>query len=197
MAKTKPNQKIHIDKLQATLTKLEQLEEKRTEELTLRSSIHFLRDKLKSALKKGYSYQDLSEILEQQGILISAATLKQYLTESNKQAAKGKRLASSGQAKGTSPKATAQAAVEGAEESVSESKEESQESLSAVESKENQKVSTASDTARKQADDVNLSQDSSQAESGESQRRTRKPARGKPKILSSSDTDLSSEFNQY
>ncbi len=87
--------------------------------------------------------------------------------------------------------------MEGAEESVSESKEESQESLSFVEIKENQKVSTASDTARKQADDVNLSQDSSEAESGESQQRTRKPARGKPKILSSSDTDLSSEFNQY
>ncbi|MGK7952892.1 MAG: hypothetical protein AB4368_29910, partial [Xenococcaceae cyanobacterium] len=83
MVKTKPNQKIHVDKLQTTLAKLGQLKEKPKSELNLRESIYYLRDKLKSALKKGYSYQDLSEILAEQEILISAATLKQYLTEIN------------------------------------------------------------------------------------------------------------------
>ncbi len=87
MVKTKANQKIHIDKLKTTLDKLGQLKEKPKEELTLRESIYFLRDKLKSALKKGYSYQDLSEILEEQEILVSASTLKQYLIEINKESA--------------------------------------------------------------------------------------------------------------
>ena len=91
MVKTKPNQKIHVDKLQTTSEKLGQLKEKPKEELTLRESIYFLRDKLKSALKKGYSYQDLSEILAEQEILISAATLKQYLTKINKQSASRKK----------------------------------------------------------------------------------------------------------
>ena len=105
MATAKPNQKIHVDKLQATLEKLEQLEKKQPEELTLRESIYLLRDKLRGALKKGYSYQDLSEILEQQGILVSAATLKQYLTESNKEASKGKHRGKRGETKLSSPKA--------------------------------------------------------------------------------------------
>ena len=90
MVKTKANQKIHIDKLKTTLDKLGQLKEKPKEELTLRESIYFLRDKLKSALKKGYSYQDLSGILEEQGILISASTLKQYLTDITKESASRK-----------------------------------------------------------------------------------------------------------
>lgn len=81
MVRTKPGQKIHVDTLQTALSKLEQLETKPKSELNLRESILFLKDKLNSALKKGYSYQDLSEVLEEQEILISAATLKQYLTE--------------------------------------------------------------------------------------------------------------------
>ena len=68
MVKAKPNQKIHVDKLTTALNKLEQLDTKPKSELTLRESIYFLRDKLKSALKKGYSYEDLSEILAEQEI---------------------------------------------------------------------------------------------------------------------------------
>ena len=103
MVKTKPNQKIHVDKLQTTLAKLGQLKEKPKSELNLRESIYYLREKLKSALKKGYSYQDLSEILAEQEILISAATLKQYLTEINKKsAARKKRISSRKSQKSTS-----------------------------------------------------------------------------------------------
>lgn len=95
MAKAKPNQKIHVDKLHTTLDKLGQLEDKPIDELTLRESIYFLRDKLNSALKKGYNYQDLSEILAQQDILISAATLKQYLTDIRKKSSNRKKSKSS------------------------------------------------------------------------------------------------------
>lgn len=85
MVRTTPSQKIPVDKLQTTLLTLEKLEEKAKDELSLRESIAFLSEKLQSALKKGYSYQDLAEILVQQEIKISAATLKQYLTELEKE----------------------------------------------------------------------------------------------------------------
>ncbi|MDJ0747617.1 MAG: hypothetical protein QNJ32_30380 [Xenococcaceae cyanobacterium MO_167.B27] len=99
MVKTKANQKIHIDLLKTTLDKLGQLKEKPKEELTLRESIYFLRDKIKSALKKGYSYQDLSGILEEQGILISASTLKQYLTDITKESASRRKRSKDTQSK--------------------------------------------------------------------------------------------------
>ena len=85
MTSTKVNQKIPIDTVQVTLDKLDKLESKPKDELTLRESISLLSDKLHSALKKGYSYQDLAEILETQKILISATTLKQYLSEIDKE----------------------------------------------------------------------------------------------------------------
>ncbi|MEH2238981.1 hypothetical protein [Nostoc sp.] len=85
MVSTTPGQKIPIDKLQATLASLEKLEQKDKEELSLPESVYFLRDQLKSALKKGYSYLDLSEILKIQEIKVSAATFKQYLTEIEKE----------------------------------------------------------------------------------------------------------------
>ena len=84
MVKAKPNQKIHVDKLASALDKLDQLESKPIEELTLRESIYFLRGKLNSALKKGYNYEDLSSILAEQEIIVSASTLKLYLTEGSK-----------------------------------------------------------------------------------------------------------------
>ena len=91
MTSTKRNQKISLETLETTLETLDNLSEKKQKEMTLRQSVHFLRDKLQKALKKGYTYQDLSEILEQQEILISAATLKQYLTEGGKKVKSKKR----------------------------------------------------------------------------------------------------------
>ncbi len=91
MTSTKRNQKISLETLETTLETLDNLSEKKQKEMTLRQSVHFLRDKLQKALKKGYTYQDLSEILQQQEILISAATLKQYLTEGCKKVKSKKR----------------------------------------------------------------------------------------------------------
>ncbi|MHC5614813.1 MAG: hypothetical protein ACYTXA_28495 [Nostoc sp.] len=50
-----------------------------------------MRVELKSALKKGYSYQNLSENLKTQKIKVLAATFKQYLTEIEKEKRSGKR----------------------------------------------------------------------------------------------------------
>lgn len=194
MASAKPNQKIHIDKLQATLEKLEQLEQKQQEELTLRESIYLLRDKLRAALKKGYSYQDLSEILEQQGILVSAATLKQYLTESSKEAIKGKNRASRGQTKLSSPQALHQDILARTESST---KNKESESVVGKLGEKRQPINIADDTKILSESEVNLSQSNNQASSADSQQDSKKPVRGKTKKLGSSNIDLSSEFNQY
>jgi hypothetical protein len=195
MASAKPNQKIHVDKLQATLEKLEQLEKKQQEELTLRESIYLLRDKLRGALKKGYSYQDLSEILEQQGILVSAATLKQYLTESNKEATKGKNRASRGETKLSSPKASNQD-----KEVRPQSDSENQESSAAEGEEEDdssQSINSTDDTTSLSQSEVNLEQSNNQASLASRQQDSKKPVRGKSKKPGSSNIDLSSEFNQY
>ncbi len=143
MASSKIVQKVHIDKLQSTLVKLEQLEKKPKEELSVRESINFLREKLKSALKKGYTYQDLSEILAEQEILISAATLKQYLTESNKEFTKTRRYSKSGQRKEAQNKEPEKTAIERVEikESANESKQKEEgEKSEAEESQERKKA---------------------------------------------------------
>lgn len=195
MATAKPNQKIHVDKLSATLEKLDSLDVKQKSELTLRESIYLLRDKLRSALKKGYSYEDLSEILESQGILVSAATLKQYLTESNKEAAKGKSRASRVKTKLSSPQAPDKNIL-----AVPERETEKKESSAAEGEEEDdssQPRNIADDTTPLSQSEVNLSQSNNQASSGASQQDSKKPVRGKTKKLGSSSRDLSSEFNQY
>src|SRR5579883_2907056 len=90
MVATKSSQKISLEKLESTVTELEKLADKKREELSLRQSIHYLRGKLRKALTKGYSYQELSEILRQQEIVITAGTLKQYINESNRKEASKK-----------------------------------------------------------------------------------------------------------
>lgn len=195
MATAKPNQKIHIDKVQATLNKLEQLEQKQRLELTLRESIYLLRDKLRGALKKGYSYENLSEILESQGILVSAATLKQYLTESNKEASTRKHRGARGQTKLSSPKA-AEKNIEAAQESITRNQEDSSVVVES-ESESGKQINIADDTTRLSEGEVNLDQENNQASSVASQQDSKKPVRGKTKKLNSSSRDLSSEFNQY
>ena len=195
MATAKPNQKIHVDKLSATLEKLDSLDVKQKSELTLRESIYLLRDKLRAALKKGYSYEDLSKILEAEGILVSAATLKQYLTESKKEVTKGKRVGGSGKTGLNYPK-TQEKNLETLPESVTENKDKD----STVESElveEKQSINKADDTAPLPDGEVNLSESNNQASSPDSQQDSKKPVRGKSKKSSNSNIDLSSEFNQY
>ncbi|MBW4635420.1 MAG: hypothetical protein KME30_27060 [Iphinoe sp. HA4291-MV1] len=186
MATTKPGQKIHIDTLKATLTKLEQLEEKPKEELSLRESIYFLRDKLHSALKKGYSYQDLSALLEQQGILVSAATLKQYLTEIDKEKRSKKRVAKSEQAK---------------QASTSENIPNSSGTLPETEltSSLNSSVNSKADLVQSSSAQENheLTDEKKQIDDREQEQETSKPAKQKQRRTTKSNTDMSDEFNQY
>ncbi len=113
MNKTKRYQKIKIEKLETASSKLEQLESKPQSELRKRESIYYLRNQLKNALKKGYSYEDLSDILAEQDILVSPATLKQHLNDIyNKSASNKKKNQPS--LKKASPKITPHELIESA-----------------------------------------------------------------------------------
>ncbi|MBW4639118.1 MAG: hypothetical protein KME05_12950 [Gloeocapsa sp. UFS-A4-WI-NPMV-4B04] len=198
MASSKTVQKIHIDKLQATLVKLEQLEQKPKEELSVRESIYFLRDKLRSAMKKGYSYQDLSEILAAQEILISTATLKQYLTESSKEATKSRRSAKSGQVKQVEQKEAERIVTKKTESKNGENELKQKGEAEKSELEESQeKNQVDNEVESSNESEVNLLEENREPKVGESQQDTKKNGRAKQKKLGSSSTDLSSEFNQY
>ena len=189
MANAKPGQKISIEKLQATLVELERLAEKPKEELSLRESIYFLRDKLRNALKKGYSYQDLSELLEQQEILISAATLKQYLTEIEKGATKGKRGAKSVKALQPSPEATSpEQALDIPETSLKESSGKPKADLPKL------ALDIVESTVTESRE---TSQEPDNQDGASPQGKTSRGVKRNPKGASKSTLDLSSDFNQY
>lgn len=67
---------------------LKALPEKTKEDLSLKEAVNKLKEPLQAALAKGYSYQELAAQLENQGIHISATTLKNYLP-SGKRGGKG------------------------------------------------------------------------------------------------------------
>lgn len=74
---------------QATIL-LEELPEKPRENLSLREAVKQMQDSLKAALAKGYSYEELAQMLAKQGIQISAFTLKNYVPSGKRSITKGK-----------------------------------------------------------------------------------------------------------
>ncbi|MEO1669455.1 MAG: hypothetical protein AAFR77_01510 [Cyanobacteria bacterium J06631_2] len=81
MNQSKRKRIIGRDALEKIDQKLSSLEKKPQSEFNLRESIAYLADKLKSALNKGYSYEDLTEILSEQNISVSISMLRRYLKE--------------------------------------------------------------------------------------------------------------------
>jgi septal ring factor EnvC (AmiA/AmiB activator) len=138
----------------------------------------------------------LSEILEAEVILVSAATLKQYLTERKKEVTKGKNRASAEKTRLNSPKAL-EKNIEKALESITKIQEKDLEVKSESELEEKQSINKANDTETLSESKVNLLESNNQASFPESQQDSKKPIRGKSKKLGSSNIDLSSEFNQY
>lgn len=67
---------------------LAELPEKPKENLSLREAVTQLQDQIKAALAKGYSYDDVANILRDRGIDISASTLKNYVPAGKRQATK-------------------------------------------------------------------------------------------------------------
>ncbi|NJO99170.1 MAG: hypothetical protein HC764_26895 [Pleurocapsa sp. CRU_1_2] len=117
-------------------------------------------------MKKGYSYQDLSDVLSEQEILISAATLKQYLTDISKKSSSRKRKNQSSSIK--SVKASQKTST-----SVTDSQEDESRSFEDVQTNRIVKEKLAGNNQAKKA------------------------TKSKPKVLSSFDDDLESEFNSF
>lgn len=69
---------------------LQDLPEKAKEELSLKEAVRQMHEPIKAALAKGYSYEDVAKMLSDQGIKISALTLKNYAPSGKRQAAKAK-----------------------------------------------------------------------------------------------------------
>jgi hypothetical protein len=182
MVRTKPGQKIHVDTLQTALNKLEQLESKPKSELNLRESIFFLKDKLNSALKKGYSYQDLSEVLSEQQILISAATLKQYLTDMSKKNSSSRR-------KRDQSVSTSSSHSGNQSSSSSNAKLDAQTSTNVTSSQEELAKSHS------QSEINSLEGSNSSDSKGSKSIKTKAKTKVNPKVFSGFDDDLSGDFN--
>jgi hypothetical protein len=72
-------------------TALEALPEKPKVELSLREAVEQMQESLKAALERGYRYEELAKLLSEQGIHVSALTLRQYLRSGKEQTTKPKR----------------------------------------------------------------------------------------------------------
>jgi hypothetical protein len=197
MVKAKPNQKIHVDKLQNAFDKLEQLESKPVEELTLRESIYFLRDKLNSALKKGYSYDDLSSILAEQDILVSAATLKLYLAPKRKKSSSRKKSNESSPASITKSSSKTSTNVTSSEEELGTGY--SQDEINRMKKKKNSQSEQAVhlNSTTEILSSSSASQKTKPLAQPKSQSIGNKSTTTKAKVMSGSDDDLKSEFNDF
>lgn len=74
--------------IEGTSAFLESLPDKPKEDLSLREAIDQMRDSVRSALSKGYTYQELAAMLTEKGIKISAFTLKNYVPSGRRRSAK-------------------------------------------------------------------------------------------------------------
>jgi hypothetical protein len=59
---------------------LDQLPEKPKENLSLKEAVAALKDIITAALERGYSYEEVASMLSEQGVKISASSLKSYLS---------------------------------------------------------------------------------------------------------------------
>jgi hypothetical protein len=77
---------------------LDTLPAKPKESFSLRAAVEQLREPIRAALAKGYSYEEVAELLAKQGITISPSTLKNYAPSGTRQSkgeasAKGRKAA--------------------------------------------------------------------------------------------------------
>lgn len=81
---------VSPDSVEQATVFLQELPDKPKEDLSLREAVGQMQDSLKAALAKGYSYDELARMLADQGIQISAFTLKNYVPSGKRSANKGK-----------------------------------------------------------------------------------------------------------
>lgn len=157
---------------------LQELPKKPKEGLTLREVVGQLQDSLKAALTKGYSYQDLAKMLSEQGIEISALTLKHYISTRKQQATKNKpgRTGKSGSDEPVTVEQTSVETVSTPESPVSTPQGNSESTQSPTQSKRGQSTSTKTSKGGRKTDVAkNLSKPGTIAKAT----RTRKSSNGK------------------
>jgi hypothetical protein len=71
--------------IETTRSTLNELETKPKENLSLREAIGELHESITDALNRGYSYEEVVEILATQGVTITVASLKRYLAAARKE----------------------------------------------------------------------------------------------------------------
>ena len=81
---------IKPEAVSTTIAFLEGLPEKEKEDLSLREAIGQMQETIKTALARGYSYEDVAKMLSEKGIKISALTLKNYAPSGRRQSSKTK-----------------------------------------------------------------------------------------------------------
>jgi len=77
---------ITQDSIKQANTALADLPEKPKTEWSLREAINQLQGTINTALERGYSHQEVADMLGKQGIRISPASLRSYLAASNRNA---------------------------------------------------------------------------------------------------------------
>ena len=180
MPETKRKQIINIESLKNVNNALEHLQEKKRTEYSLRESIIFLADRLKAAMSKGYSYQDLTELLAEQKILISVPMLRRYLKEAEQKS------------KSTTKKSKQNKKVSNCSDNKSASINKDYSANSLTQASVLDKESDSNKTNKnKKADPTKTSpvQNNQGASSASKQR--------KMTVLSGATDDLSSDFNNY
>jgi type IV secretory pathway VirJ component len=71
--------------IESARSNLNELSEKPKENLSLREAIGELHESITAALDRGYSYEEVVEILSTQGVTITVASLKRYLASARKE----------------------------------------------------------------------------------------------------------------
>lgn len=109
---------VKQDSIEQTNTFLQSLPEKPKENLSLREAIDQMQDSLREALSKGYNYQELAALLTEQGIKISAFTLKNYVPSGRRRNSKAQAAKAAPTTRRGKAKAEAEGAESGAESGV-------------------------------------------------------------------------------
>ena len=78
---------------------LQQLPEKPKEAVSLQEAVNQLQEEIRLALSKGYSYAELAPLLGEQGIAISANTLKRYVSIGRGKTGRGRKPSTNGRRK--------------------------------------------------------------------------------------------------
>ncbi|HIK17275.1 MAG TPA: hypothetical protein IGS53_18570 [Leptolyngbyaceae cyanobacterium M33_DOE_097] len=82
---------------------LGELPDKPKSELSLKEAVRELQDLIRGALGKGYTYQEVADMLSNQGIKISAFTLKSYVPAGKRQSTRAKTRRTKKEAEAATP----------------------------------------------------------------------------------------------